>query len=121
MTKEFKMSMVGELKYFLGLQVNQTEKGIFVGCIGKGILKILGDIELIAVDNRRASIVVRNDPELIDILAMNGVDGPQTSALGVSAPLPPLKPTSCASQSTTTKVVVVSHGVGGGRESLFDH
>ncbi|CAA7058105.1 unnamed protein product [Microthlaspi erraticum] len=30
MTKEFKMSMVGELKYFLGLQVNQTEKGIFI-------------------------------------------------------------------------------------------
>ncbi|CAA7051603.1 unnamed protein product [Microthlaspi erraticum] len=30
MTKEFKMSMVGELKYFLGLQVNQTEEGIFI-------------------------------------------------------------------------------------------
>lgn len=30
MTKEFEMSMVGELNYFLGLQVKQTESGIFV-------------------------------------------------------------------------------------------
>ena len=30
MTKEFEMSMVGELNYFLGLQVKQTEAGIFV-------------------------------------------------------------------------------------------
>ena len=30
MKREFKMSMVGELKYFLGLQVKQLEDGIFI-------------------------------------------------------------------------------------------
>ncbi|KAG7599440.1 Ribonuclease H-like superfamily [Arabidopsis suecica] len=30
MTTEFRMSMVGELKYFLGLQVNQTDEGITI-------------------------------------------------------------------------------------------
>lgn len=31
-------------------------------------------LQLTAVDGRRASVVVPNDPDLIDILAMNGVD-----------------------------------------------
>jgi len=30
MTTEFRMSMVGELKYFLGLQINQTDEGITI-------------------------------------------------------------------------------------------
>ena len=30
MSKEFEMSMMGELKYFLGLQIKQTEEGIFI-------------------------------------------------------------------------------------------
>lgn len=30
MQEEFEMSMLGELSFFLGLQVTQTEKGIFV-------------------------------------------------------------------------------------------
>ncbi|XP_056850242.1 uncharacterized mitochondrial protein AtMg00810-like [Raphanus sativus] len=30
MTQEFEMSMCGELKYFLGLQVSQSEKGVFI-------------------------------------------------------------------------------------------
>ncbi|XP_013589407.1 uncharacterized mitochondrial protein AtMg00810-like [Brassica napus] len=30
MTKEFEMSMVGELKYFLGLQIQQIEEGVFI-------------------------------------------------------------------------------------------
>jgi hypothetical protein len=29
MQEEFEMSMLGELSFFLGLQVNQTENGIF--------------------------------------------------------------------------------------------
>ncbi|XP_072966986.1 ATP-dependent zinc metalloprotease FTSH 1, chloroplastic-like [Typha angustifolia] len=33
-----------------------------------------GILQLSAVDGRRASVVVPNDPDLIDILAMNGVD-----------------------------------------------
>ena len=31
MTKEFEMSMMGELNYFLGLQVKQMKEGTFVG------------------------------------------------------------------------------------------
>ncbi|XP_010479476.1 PREDICTED: ATP-dependent zinc metalloprotease FTSH 1, chloroplastic-like isoform X1 [Camelina sativa] len=31
-------------------------------------------LQLTAVDNRRASVIVPNDPDLVDILAMNGVD-----------------------------------------------
>ena len=30
MKKEFEMSMVGELKFFLGLQVKQKKEGIFI-------------------------------------------------------------------------------------------
>jgi hypothetical protein len=30
MQEEFEMSMLGELSFFLGLQVNQIENGIFV-------------------------------------------------------------------------------------------
>lgn len=30
MKKEFEMSMLGELSFFLGLQIHQTEKGIFI-------------------------------------------------------------------------------------------
>jgi malate synthase len=30
MKQEFKMSMIGELNYFLGLQVKQTSEGIFI-------------------------------------------------------------------------------------------
>ena len=30
MSKEFEMSMMGELKYFLGLQIKQNEEGIFI-------------------------------------------------------------------------------------------
>ena len=30
MSKEFEMSMMGELKYFLRLQVKQNEEGIFI-------------------------------------------------------------------------------------------
>jgi hypothetical protein len=30
MTQEFEMSMIGELNYFLGLQVKQTAEGIFI-------------------------------------------------------------------------------------------
>ncbi|XP_019098419.1 PREDICTED: uncharacterized protein LOC109131701, partial [Camelina sativa] len=30
MTKEFEMSMCGELSYFLGLQITQTDEGIFI-------------------------------------------------------------------------------------------
>ncbi|RWV84409.1 hypothetical protein GW17_00053875, partial [Ensete ventricosum] len=33
-----------------------------------------GVLQLMAVDGRRASVIVPNDPDLIDILAMNGVD-----------------------------------------------
>jgi hypothetical protein len=30
MQKEFEMSMIGELTFFLGLQVSQSDKGIFI-------------------------------------------------------------------------------------------
>ena len=30
MKKEFEMSMLGELSFFIGLQVSQTTKGVFI-------------------------------------------------------------------------------------------
>ena len=30
MNNEFEMSMMGELKYFLGLQIKQNDEGIFI-------------------------------------------------------------------------------------------
>ena len=41
MTKEFEMSMVGELKYFVGLQIQQTEEGVFISqsTYAKALLK----------------------------------------------------------------------------------
>jgi hypothetical protein len=30
MKQEFEMSMIGELTYFMGMQVKQTSKGIFI-------------------------------------------------------------------------------------------
>lgn len=44
MTKEFKLGMVGELSYFLGLQINQMEDGIFVtqSTYAKNLVKRFG-------------------------------------------------------------------------------
>lgn len=41
MTNEFEMSMVGELKYFLGLQIQPTKEGVFISqsTYGKALLK----------------------------------------------------------------------------------
>ncbi|KFK25001.1 hypothetical protein AALP_AA8G053500, partial [Arabis alpina] len=41
MTQEFEMSMVGELKYFLGLQITQSEDGVFISqsTYAKNLLK----------------------------------------------------------------------------------
>ncbi|XP_024014319.1 uncharacterized protein LOC112088246 [Eutrema salsugineum] len=41
MTRKFEMSMVGELKYFLGLQITQSEEGVFISqnTYGKNLLK----------------------------------------------------------------------------------
>ena len=40
MQSEFKMSLLGELTYFLGLQISQQEKGIFI-CQAKYIKEML--------------------------------------------------------------------------------
>ena len=44
MASEFKMSMIGELSYFLGLQIKQMKNGIFVsqGKYIKDMLKKFG-------------------------------------------------------------------------------
>ncbi|KAM0908546.1 hypothetical protein ACQ4PT_015385 [Festuca glaucescens] len=52
----------------------------FLGAVKKGKVERVrfskdgGVLQLTAVDGRRASVVVPNDPDLIDILATNGVD-----------------------------------------------
>lgn len=40
-TQEFEMSLVGELKYFLGLQIHQTQEGVFISqsTYAKALLK----------------------------------------------------------------------------------
>ncbi|KAJ9545625.1 hypothetical protein OSB04_025332 [Centaurea solstitialis] len=45
MQAEFKMSMMGELTYFLGLQVKQSEKGIFISQ-GKYVREMLAKFQL---------------------------------------------------------------------------
>ncbi|KAJ9542936.1 hypothetical protein OSB04_029442 [Centaurea solstitialis] len=45
MQAEYKMSMMGELTYFLGLQVKQSEKGIFISQ-GKYVREMLTNFEL---------------------------------------------------------------------------
>ena len=45
MQKEYKMSMMGELTYFLGLQVKQSEKGIFI-CQSKYVKDMLKKFNL---------------------------------------------------------------------------
>ncbi|KAJ9557467.1 hypothetical protein OSB04_012081 [Centaurea solstitialis] len=45
MKTEYKMSMMGELTYFLGLQIKQSEKGIFINQ-GKYVLDILKKFDL---------------------------------------------------------------------------
>ncbi|KAI3697976.1 hypothetical protein L6452_31083 [Arctium lappa] len=45
MKKEYKMSMMGELTYFLGLQIKQSEKGTFI-CQGKYVKDILKKFDL---------------------------------------------------------------------------
>ena len=40
MKSEFEMSLLGELTYFLGLQISQQEKGIFI-CQAKYIKEML--------------------------------------------------------------------------------
>ena len=41
MTREFEISMVGELRYFLGLQIHQTQEGVFISesTYAKALLK----------------------------------------------------------------------------------
>ncbi|KAJ6832635.1 putative ATP-dependent zinc metalloprotease FTSH 1, chloroplastic [Iris pallida] len=55
-----------------------------------------GFLQLTAVDGRRAGVVVPNDPGLIDILAMNGVD------ISVSRATPPPAAASSASSATSS-------------------
>jgi hypothetical protein len=45
MQKEFEMSMLGELTFFLGLQVTQTEKGIFI-CQNKYVKEMLKKFQM---------------------------------------------------------------------------
>ncbi|KAJ9557387.1 hypothetical protein OSB04_012001 [Centaurea solstitialis] len=47
MKTEYKMSMMGELTYFLGLQIKQSEKGIFINQ-GKYVLDMLKKFDLIS-------------------------------------------------------------------------
>jgi len=44
MTKEFEMSMVGEMKYFLGLQIKQTDEGVHISqsTYAKGLIQRFG-------------------------------------------------------------------------------
>ncbi|KAI8002864.1 hypothetical protein LOK49_LG08G00133 [Camellia lanceoleosa] len=59
---------------------NQWRYSEFLNAVKKGKVERVrfskdgGALQLTAVDGRRASVIVPNDPDLIDILAMNGVD-----------------------------------------------
>ena len=53
MANEFEMSMIGELSYFLGLQIKQLKNGIFVCQVKyiKDMLKKFGMNEVLMVVN----------------------------------------------------------------------
>jgi hypothetical protein len=57
MMEEFQMSMMGELTFFLGIQVNQTKQGIFVhqGKYMKDLMKKFNMAELKPVSTLRST------------------------------------------------------------------
>ncbi|GJR76822.1 retrovirus-related pol polyprotein from transposon TNT 1-94 [Tanacetum coccineum] len=79
MHKKFQMSSMGELTFFLGLQVKQKEDGIFISQNNSGILSkqkiVNGEVQLQAIVDKKKVIItestIRRDLQLEDA---NGVD-----------------------------------------------
>ncbi|KAH9801181.1 hypothetical protein KPL71_000929 [Citrus sinensis] len=80
MSKEFEMSMMGELKYFLGLQIKQNEEGIFINQAKfvKDLLKRFG-IDDSKTKNTPMSITTKLDKDEkgkeVDIKMYQGMIG----------------------------------------------
>ena len=60
MTTKFEMSMMGELTYFLGLQIKQTEKGISI-CQEKYLMNLLKKYELTDCSSVKTPMVPPNN------------------------------------------------------------
>jgi hypothetical protein len=71
MTNEFEMSMIGELSYFLGLQINQLKDGIFVSQ-GKYIKDMLKKFDMI--DSKAISTPMGTNSNLNSDASGNMVD-----------------------------------------------
>lgn len=60
MTKKFEMRMIGELTYYLGLQIKQTDKGISI-CQEKYTRNILKKYELTDCSSVKTPMVPPNN------------------------------------------------------------
>ncbi|GKB91089.1 uncharacterized mitochondrial protein-like protein [Tanacetum coccineum] len=60
MTKKFKMSMMGELSYFLGLQIKQDDKGIYI-CQEKYTMDLLKKYKISDSASVKAPMVPPNN------------------------------------------------------------
>ena len=70
MKKEFEISMVGELNYFLGLQVKQRKDGIFISQekYAKNLVKIFGlDSKKHASTPMSSSTKLSSDPSGVEV------------------------------------------------------
>ena len=71
MSIEFKMSLVGELTYFLGLQVRKTDSGTFVSQ-AKYAKNLVNKFKVDSENNRKTSIGTHEN--ITGDEASNGVD-----------------------------------------------
>ncbi|KAJ1685792.1 hypothetical protein LUZ63_017182 [Rhynchospora breviuscula] len=80
MSSEFEMSMMGELNFFLGLQIKQLQDGIFISQIkyAKELIKKFGVEDSKSLDTpmgKSANIVADEKGKLMDITLYRGIIG----------------------------------------------
>jgi hypothetical protein len=76
MQKEFEMSMMGELNFFLGLQIEQTKNGIFINQSKyiKDLLKKFGIEKLKIYTAQMSSTIKLDKDENEKMLTLNNIE-----------------------------------------------
>ncbi|KAI3681723.1 hypothetical protein L6452_36527 [Arctium lappa] len=97
MKKEYKMSMMGELTYFLGLQIKQSDKGTFI-CQGKYVKDMLKKFDLTQTSAMKTPmappLTLNKDPsgKPVNVTAYRGMIG---SLLYLTASRPDIMYSTC--------------------------